>query len=269
MSTATIAGHDLYYERSGAGEPLLLIMGMSGTHRSWGEPFVQALRADFEVLVYDHRGVGHSSRTSEAFSIADLASDASALLQAVGWDSAHVVGISMGGMIAQELAIAHPEQVRTLTLGCTYAGGEGSALAPDTTLAHLGAAWQSGDRDQAIRAAWEVNVSESFSADDAAWQRFREEALALPVAMEVIMLQMQAIGGHDTSPRLAQISVPTLVIHGTADIMLPVVNAPLIAQAIPDARLTILDGIGHLFFVEKPEESAQLIREHALAGTTA
>jgi pimeloyl-ACP methyl ester carboxylesterase len=269
MSTATIAGHDLFYERSGAGEPLLLIMGMSGTRTSWGEPFLDALRTDFDVLVYDHRGVGGSSPTSEPFSIADLAQDASALLDAVGWDSAHVVGISMGGMIAQELAIARPEQVRTLTLGCTYAGGEGSALAPDTTLAHLGAAWQSGDRDQAIRAGWEVNVSEAFAGDDEAFAAFRARAMELPVALAVIMLQMQAIGAHDTSARLAQISAPTLVVHGTEDIMLPVVNAPLIAQAIPDSRLTILEGIGHLFFVEQPQESAQLIREHALAGTTA
>jgi 3-oxoadipate enol-lactonase len=269
MSTATIAGHDLFYERSGAGEPLLLIMGMSGTRKGWGEPFLDALRADFEVLVYDHRGVGGSSPVTEPFSLAELAQDASALLEVVGWDSAHVVGISMGGMIAQELAIAHPEQVRTLTLGCTYAGGEGSALAPDTTLAHLGAAWQSGDRDQAIRAAWEVNVSEPFSHDADAFAAFRARALELPVAMAVILLQMQAIGEHDTSARLAQISAPTLVIHGTADIMLPATNAPLIAAAIPDARLTILDGIGHMFFVEKPQESAQLVREHALAGPTA
>jgi pimeloyl-ACP methyl ester carboxylesterase len=269
MPTATVAGHDLLYERSGAGEPLLLIVGMSGTRLSWGEPFLEALRVDFEVLVYDHRGVGGSTPTAEPFSIADLAADASALLAAVGWASAHVVGISMGGMIAQELAITHPEQVRTLTLGCTYAGGEGSALAPDTTLARLGAAWQSGDREQAIRAGWEVNVSEPFTHDDAAFAAFRARAMELPVPLAVIMLQMQAIGGHDTSARLATIGAPTLVVHGTEDIMLPVVNAAHIADAIGGARVEILDGVGHLFFVERPQQSAALIREHALAGTTA
>jgi pimeloyl-ACP methyl ester carboxylesterase len=269
MSTATIAGHDLFYERSGAGEPLLLIMGMSGTRTTWGEPFLDALRADFEVLVYDHRGVGGSSRTSDPFTIAELASDASALLDAVGWASAHVVGISMGGMIAQELALAHPEQVRTLTLGCTYAGGEGGLLAPQATLEQLGAAWRSGDRDAAIRAAWEVNVSAPFAQDDAQWRAFRTRAMELPVAMAVILLQMQAIGAHDTSARLARIAAPTLVVHGTADRMLPVANAALIADAIPGARLETLDGVGHLFFVERPEASAALIREHALAGTTA
>jgi 3-oxoadipate enol-lactonase len=269
MSHATVAGHDLYYERSGAGEPLLLIMGLSGTHRTWGGPFIEALRADFEVLVYDHRGVGHSSPTRDPFAIADLAADASALLDAVGWASAHVVGISMGGMVAQELALNHPEQVRTLTLGCTYCGGEGSALAPPATLAKLGAAWQSGDRDQAIRAAWEVNVSAPFAADEAAFGRFRAGASALPVAMEVIMLQMQAIGGHDTSARLGEIRTPTLIVHGTADEMLPVANARVIAGHIDGAREEILDDVGHLFFWERPQEAARLIREHALAGTNA
>jgi pimeloyl-ACP methyl ester carboxylesterase len=269
MPHATVAGHDLFHERSGAGEPLLAIMGMSGTHRSWGEPFLEALRANFEVLVYDHRGVGRSARTRAPFSITDLAADASGLLTAVGWDSAHVVGISMGGMVAQELAIAHPQQVRTLTLGCTYAGGAGSALAPPQTLAHLGAAWQSGDRERAIRAAWEVNVSAPFAADAAAWASFRQEAGALPVAMEVIMLQLQAIGAHDASARLHGIGAPTLVVHGTEDRMLPVGNAALIADAIPGARREILDGVGHLFFVERPRASAELIRGHALGGRAA
>jgi len=264
MPHATIHGHDLFYERSGAGEPLLLIMGMSGTHLSWGEPFLQDLREDFEVCVYDHRGVGHSSQAAAGFSIADLAEDAAGLLDELGWDTAHVVGISMGGMVAQELALRHPDRIRTLTLGCTYAGGPGSSLASEATIGRLAQAWGSGDREQAIRVGWEVNVSPEHAADDAAFQRFREMALELPVALEVIMAQMQAVGGHDTSARLADITAPTLVIHGTADEMLPVSNARAIAERVPHARLEIMEGIGHLFFHERPAESARLIRDFAL-----
>src|SRR5205823_10467734 len=128
MATFRVGDNELYYERSGSGEPLLLIMGMSGTHLTWGEPFLEALRRDFEIAVYDHRGIGRSARTAPPFSIADLADDAAAALDALGWASAHVVGISMGGMVAQELVLRHPERVRTLTLGCTYADGTGSAL---------------------------------------------------------------------------------------------------------------------------------------------
>src|SRR5205085_15797 len=116
----------LFHHRRGSGAPLLLVQGMGGTHLAWGEPFVTALERDFEIVVYDHRGVGRSPRVDEPFTVRDLAEDARELLDELGWRTAHVVGISMGGMIAQELVIAHPERVSTLTLGCTYAGGPSS-----------------------------------------------------------------------------------------------------------------------------------------------
>lgn len=263
MPHATVHGHDLFYERSGSGEPLLLIMGMSGTHLSWGEPFLQGLREQFEVCVYDHRGVGHSTAAEAGFTIADLADDADGLLDAIGWETAHVVGISMGGMIAQELALRHPQRIRTLTLGCTYPGGAGSALASQETMSKLMAGLGSGDVEQAIRASWEVNVSPEFAGDEAAFAAFRSAALDLPVPVDMIMAQAQAVMGHDAGDRLARIEAPTLVIHGTADEMLPVGNASIIAERIPDSRLEILDGVGHIFFRERPEESVRLITDHA------
>src|SRR6185312_3628284 len=104
---------ELDYERSGSGPPLLAIMGMSGTALHWGEPFLELLRRDFDVIAYDHRGVGASTHLTGAVTTAQMAEDAAGLLDALEIDSAHVLGISMGGMIAQELAIAHPERVRT------------------------------------------------------------------------------------------------------------------------------------------------------------
>src|SRR5271165_6568150 len=128
MAVVDVGQIHLDCERSGSGPPLLLIMGMSGTALHWGEPFLEPLRRDFDVIAYDHRGVGASSRLEGPVTIAEMAEDAAGLLDALGLDSAHVVGISMGGMIAQELALAQPARVRTLTLGCTYCGGEGSSL---------------------------------------------------------------------------------------------------------------------------------------------
>lgn len=268
MSHLTVGGRRFFHQRSGAGtEPLLLIQGMSGTHLAWGEPFVSALERDFDVVAYDHRGIGRSDPVSAPFTIAELAQDAAGLLDELGWETAHVVGISMGGMVAQELALAHPERIRTLTLGCTYCGGEGAQLAPPATIEKLAAGMQSGDRELAIRNAFEVNVSAAFAQQPGAYEAFRAMAKALPAPVPVIMLQMQAIAGHDTSARLPSLAVPTLVVHGDEDAMLPVGNGRMIAALIPGARLEVLSGVGHMFWWEQPVVSAQLVRSHALVGS--
>ena len=266
MPTATVNGHDLHWVERGEGEPLLLIMGMSGTHLSWGDPFQDLLARDFRVIAYDHRGVGRSSAAEAGYAIADLADDAAGLLTELGLDSAHVLGISMGGMVAQELTLRHPDRVRTLSLGCTYSGGEGAALAPAETAKKLQASFAAGDRERALRIGWEVNVSEAFAADEDEFAAFRQRAIDLPVPIPVIMGQAQAIMGHDTSERLGDIVVPTLVVHGTEDRMLPVANGRLIAERVPGARYEELDGVGHLFWIEQPERSAELVRDHALAS---
>jgi pimeloyl-ACP methyl ester carboxylesterase len=255
---------ELSYERSGDGPPLVLIMGMSGTLMHWGEPLLSRLRTDFETIVYDHRGVGESSRIGAPFTVAALADDTAALMDALELDSAHVMGISMGGMVAQELALRHPERLRSLVLGCTYAGGEGGALTGEEVLRQLAEAMVSGDRQRAIRTAWEANVSPGFVSNGQAYASFLEIGTAHAVPVAVIMEQMRAIAAHDTSGRLADITAPTLVVHGTEDQMLPVSNAHVIAARIPGARLEIFEGVGHLFFWEEPERSAELVRQHAL-----
>jgi 3-oxoadipate enol-lactonase len=263
MPVLRVGEIELDCERSGSGPPLLMIMGMSGTALHWGEPFLSALRNDFEVIVYDHRGVGASSQLDGPLTIAQLSEDAAGLLTALELDSAHVLGISMGGMVAQELALAHPERVRTLTLGCTYCGGEGSQLPAPEALQPLTEAMMSGDRERALRASWEINVSPTMASNVDAYARLQAISAERAVAVPVIMAQMQACAVHDTNARLSALRAPTLVIHGTADELLPVQNGRLIASLIPGAQLEILDGVGHLFFWERPERSAELLQAHA------
>jgi pimeloyl-ACP methyl ester carboxylesterase len=263
MALAKAGDIELSFDRAGSGPPLLLIMGMSGTKHHWGELLLEELRHDFDTIVYDHRDAGDSTKTGEPFTIADLAQDAAGLLRALEIDSAHVMGISMGGMVAQELALAHPERVRSLTLGCTYSGGEGSSLTSEGVMGRLAEAMSSGDRERAIRTAWEVNVSASFAADEDAYAAFLKNGLRYAVPVPVIMEQMRAISAHDTSALLPDVQAPTLVVHGTLDEMLPVQNGHMIAGLIPDSRLEILDGVGHLFFWEEPQRTAELVREHA------
>jgi pimeloyl-ACP methyl ester carboxylesterase len=268
MTLIDVRDIQLDYERSGnrEGPPLLLIMGMSGTSLHWGEPFLDLLRADFDVIAYDHRGVGASTPLDGPITTREMADDAAGLLAALGLDDAHVLGISMGGMIAQELALNHAKRIRTLTLGCTYCGGEGSALASEQDLSGLVEAMGSGDRERALRAGWEINVSAAMAADDEAYAKFRDIAMRRAVALPVIMQQMQACAAHDTNERLPQVGAPTLVIHGTEDRLLPVQNGKLIASRIPGAQLEIFDGVGHLFFWERPERSAELVRAHAVVA---
>jgi 3-oxoadipate enol-lactonase len=266
MPRARVGEIELSYERSGSGPPLLAIMGMSGTLLSWGEPFLAPLRESFEVIAYDHRGVGESSRMEAPFTIAQLAADAAGLLDALELDSAHVLGISMGGMVAQELALAGragSNRVRTLVLGCTYCGGEGSSLASPAVGQRLFEAIASRDRERVLRTTWEICISPRFRDDAALYDAHLSLTLQRPVAQAVIMAQMRAIAAHDTSARLPELEVPTLIVHGTADDLIPVHNAHVIAGHLPEARLEILEDAGHLFFWEEPQRSAALVVDHA------
>jgi len=263
MVLASSGDVQLDYDRSGSGPPLLLIMGMSGTALHWGEPFLGRLQRDFDVIAYDHRGVGASTPLGGPLTIAQLAEDASRLLTALEIDSAHVLGISMGGMIAQELALTHPGQVRTLTLGSTACGGPGSTPPHPSVLEGLTEAMMSGDRMRALRAGWEVNVSQAFRDDEDAYAAFLALAERRAVAVPVIVAQLQACMAHDTSGRLHELVPPTLVVHGSEDQMLPVQNGRQIAALVEGSRLEILDRTGHMFVWEHPERSAELLRAHA------
>ena len=121
----------------------------------------------------------------------------------------------------------------------------------------------SGDRHVALRTAWEVNVSPSFAADDDAYASFLQLAEQRAVAVTVIQAQMQACAAHDTSTRLPELELPTLVVHGSDEQMQPVENGRQIASLIPGARLEVLDGVGHMFWLERPQRSAELVRAHA------
>lgn len=266
VPTAGVAGTELHYERAGVGAPLLAIQGMGGTHLSWGEPFLAELRRDFHCVSFDNRGIGLSAPVKEPFSIAELAGDALGLLDTLELESAHVLGISMGGMVAQELALAAPERVRSLVLGCTYCGGPGSELMDPAEFGKLAEAMASGDRERILRASWEVNLSPDFRADEGRYAEFAAMAAAVPASQRLIQLQLQAIFGHDTSARLPALRVPTLVVHGTVDRVLGVANGRQIASLVPGSRLEILDRVGHMFWWEQPERAAALLREHALAS---
>jgi pimeloyl-ACP methyl ester carboxylesterase len=266
VPSAEINGHELFFDRRGSGEPLLLIQGMTGNHLHWGEPFLSRLDPDFEAIYYDHRGIGRSAPVAEPFSIGDLADDAVALLDLLEIESAHVMGISMGGMTAQELVLRHPERVRTLVLGCTTAGGPDSSPPDPVVVQRLGELFMAGRVGEAMTEGFRFNVSPEFADDERNVAIFRDIATELPMDLQIMWAQLQAVSSHDTAARLAEIEAPTLIVHGSVDRILPVANAHHLARLMPDARLEIFEGVGHLFWWERPDRSAELVRERAAAG---
>ena len=253
---AEVNGARLYYEVYGEGEPLLLIMGLGANHLSWTAQ-IPVYSREFRAIVFDNRGTGRSDLPADAeYTIPVLADDAAALLDGLGVDSAHVYGVSMGGMIAQEMALRHPEKVRSLILGATSPGGP-NAVAPEPeairSLLDQGAAV-----DRSINPALlGVLFSPGFVADHgselaSAFQGMADYPATSPEAYQA---QLRAAAAHNTYDRLPDISAPTLVLHGTDDPLLPAGNAHILAERIPGAKLVLLEGARHAYLLEKLAEA--------------
>lgn len=240
----------------------MLIQGLGGHSAHWGEPFLRALEKRFELVLYDHRGTGRSGPLKGDITTAELAADALVALDALGIERAHALGFSMGGMVAQELALAAPARVLSLTLAATSAGGTQSKPTDGQVVQTLTAAVLSGDRERVLRTAFGLIVSDGFACDAANWADFAAIARQNTPSLQVLMEQQAAVVGHDTYGRLRGLHVPALVIHGKDDQILSRVNGELIASMIPGARLELLDDVGHLVYWEQPERVAELIREH-------
>ncbi len=260
-----VAGSELHVERRGDGAALLLIQGMGANSTHWGEPFLRELERDFDVIAYDHRGTGLSGPGEGDVTTAALAADALALLDALELQRAHVLGFSMGGMVAQELALSAPQRVRSLVLAGTSPGGTQSKPTSDDIVRTLTFAALSRDHERMLRTGFSFIVSEPYAAVAENYARFAAVARENPASIQILLAQQSATVEHDAYGRLRSLKVPTLVIHGTEDQMLSAINGDLIASIVPGARFEALDGVGHLIYWEQPERTAQLVREHAAA----
>jgi pimeloyl-ACP methyl ester carboxylesterase len=249
-------GARLYYEVYGEGESLLLIMGLGANHLSWAAQ-VPVYAREFRVIVFDNRGTGQSDFPEGVdCTIPLLADDAAALLDALGIDAAHVYGVSMGGMIAQEMALRHPEKVRSLILGATSPGGS-HAVAPDAQ-ALRSLIEQGSAVDRVVSPAiLEVLFSPDYLAEHGSelLQRFQRMGDYPPTSGEAYTAQLQAAARHDTYDRLPDIAAPTLVLHGTDDPLLPAGNARILAERIPGAKLVLFEGARHAYIMEKQGEA--------------
>jgi 3-oxoadipate enol-lactonase len=251
MPTARNGVVELYYESTGTGPAVLLISGQAMTLDAWWRT-VPELSGSFRVLTFDNRDMGRSSHWPWPYGVAQMADDAVAVMDAAGVDRAHVYGLSLGGMVAQELALRYPDRVRALVLGATTAGGPEAILArsqPLTFFVRVGAMapeeaeWAAVPYNYGMRTRREHG--ERIAEDIAKRVQHQTDTLAY-------LHQVAAAASHNTVGRLSSIHAPTLVVHGEEDIVMPLHNAELLARAIPGAELKLWPEAGHLYVTDEP-----------------
>lgn len=252
-------GISLYYEEHGSGEPLILIMGFTVSSIGWHWN-IPSFAQSFRTIAFDNRGVGQSDKPDEPYSMPMFADDTAGLLDGLDIDSAHIFGISMGGMIAQEFALRHPERVKSLTLGCTNCGGENTILSSDPEVLHMLEHIESVGVEEAALAMTKVAVTPWFMQKhmDTLIELNRLSAVH-PTPKHGMVSQMAAIQSHDTYARLPQISVPSLVITGKQDGLVPPENSVVLSRQIPNAELLILSNASHLFNIERPQTTVDSV----------
>jgi len=266
MSKAIVNGVRIHYEVYGRGEPLLLIMGLGASTLGWQNQ-IPFFSQHLEVIAYDNRGAGRSAKPEGQYTTALLGDDAAALLDLLSIPSAHVFGVSMGGMIAQELAIRHPQKVRSLALGATSPCP--AAFPPSEK---VGRELVEGSRlppeEAFLLTSYHGYTEAYFEANrEELWMRMLAEKAMQPPP-EDWDRQYGAAVRHDTRDRLGQISAPTLVIAGDEDPLIVPENSRYLAEHIPGAELVLLAGARHAFNVEFEEECNRAVLDFILRHST-
>jgi 3-oxoadipate enol-lactonase len=264
MAAAKVNGIDVYYEVHGSGERVVLISGTGGDLRSDPNRAKSLLAQNFEVLMFDQRGLGQSGKPDVPYAMADYADDAAALMVALGWDRAHVMGISFGGMVAQQLVLRCPEKVDKLVLACTSSGGDGGAsfdllsvhdLPIDERMAITMPIMDSRNDvsvDPPILAPW-------FEVLLPLWKRNQPLNGDDPNAAMGARRQLEARLGHNVYAQLNQVRARTFVIGGNFDGQAPVANVKALAAAIGGSRMELFDG-GHLFLLQDPSAWPAIVK---------
>jgi 3-oxoadipate enol-lactonase len=252
MPRVRVGDIEMFYQDVGEGEPLVLIMGFGGDQTAWAFQLA-AFAARYRVIAFDNRGVGQSDAPDQPYTTRMMAGDALGLMDALGVDNAHVLGVSMGGMIAQELVLARPDRVRSLHLACTFAR-------PDPYMLALNSAWREMriglGRESTLRTLglWLFSPT-TYSERPELIEALLQNSLANPYPQSLVgfLRQGEAVAAHDALERLAAIRCPTLVSVAEDDILVPPRFAREIAARIPGTELRTVPAAGHGYFLERPD----------------
>lgn len=252
MPFTTAPGFRMAYEMIGSGDPLLLINGLGSDRSEWLYQ-TPVFSPHFRVVTFDNRGAGESETPPGPYTTEQMAGDAAALLDHLGIDRADVLGVSLGGMIAQEVALRRPDRVRRLVLACTAPGGEG-ALRPSPGVLQAFVRSPGADREEEIRRALPFLYTDGYRrSHPERVEAFVRRRLAAETSPEGHSCQLAAAQTHSAWERLESIRAPTLVIAGEEDQVVPPENSRRIASRIPGAKLVLLPGAPHRFFAENAE----------------
>ncbi len=249
MPVDHVNGVQLYWEQRGSG-PRLLFCNGSGTTLQTVRPLLDLVAAKFDLLAWDYRGLGRSVPLRGPYAMADLAADAVGLLEIAGWDSCRVLGVSFGGMVAQEFAVTNPERVERLALACTSAGGDGGSSFPLHKLPELPPEERAAAQLKLVDSRWDERWLEAHPADRALAEGLTAAGQNQPDPA-AYTAQLKARAGHDVWDRLDAITCPTLVGYGNYDGIARVQNSTAIASRIRGAEPRGYEG-GHLFLFQDP-----------------
>jgi 3-oxoadipate enol-lactonase len=245
----------LHYEVLGNGDPLLMVMGLGSSSAAWDPALLSELARSFRTIVYDNRGTGKSDKPKIPYSLGMFADDAIGLLDALQLDRAHVFGVSMGGMIAQELALRYGQRLQTLTLGCTTCGGKHAVPPPLESVTLLSAPRVGLSDEQLIRRSWPLAYTPRYIQNHReALEAMIPRLLAHPTPASAYKRHLDATYTLKTYDRLLALRTPTLVVTGAQDALIPARNSEILAERIPGAKLHIIPNAGHAFFAEARDE---------------
>ena len=259
MPYATLDDVEIYWESHGQGEPLLIISGVGGSTWSYEES-ISAWSPHFRVLVFDNMGGGLSSKPDRPYSISQMADHAAAVLDEAQAERAYVVGLSMGGMIAQELALRHPERICGLVLGCTHCGGS-ERVPPAPEVIRRFSDNKGLSPEEIVEKNLRLLITVEFwQSGSESLQNYRERQLKAPIQPEhALQRQLEAIRTFDTCNRLHDIRAPTLIFTADRDLLVPSENGRILADRIPGAKIKSLANSGHLIHLECAETYHQTI----------
>ena len=253
MEKTRVGDIDICYQVMGEGHPLVMIMGLTANMDWWDPQLLEDLSSRYRVLIFDNRGAGRTEAPPGEFTIKQFADDTVGLMEAVGIDRAHVLGVSMGGMIAQELALNYPEKVDKLVLCVTFCGGQESVLATPEVMAKL--VDRSGTDEERMRRTLTLLFPEEWLKENEKYfDEFFERYMRAPITDENALRQFMATTTFSTYDRLPLIDKPTLVACGAEDILIPPENSRILADRIPGAELIAYDGAGHGYINQCREE---------------